>query len=166
MQRKLDFEKRSRSMVNGCMMYILLRSSKKIYVMLWVWRKVDRSFQSLWCIPIFFYSGTKRSPHVRTAIMPPTKNPTAVATLMFPGSFSGEKTSVRKNLRSYDWVFFQKAMLERTLRIWTHLGRSVLATQTECEEYMMAGQRVLSDEPWCESRCVVILRNLNRLSVR
>ena len=47
-----------------------------------------------------FYSGTKRSPHVRTAIMLPTKNPIAVATLIFPGSFSGEKTSVRKNLEN------------------------------------------------------------------
>ena len=47
---------------------------------------------------VLFYSGTKRSPHVRTAIMPPMKRPTAVATLIFPGSFSGAKTSVRRNL--------------------------------------------------------------------
>ena len=100
-----------------------------------------------------FYSGTKRSPHVRTAIMPPTKNPIAVATLIFPGSFSGEKTSVRKNLEnkaSYNWVFFSKAKIGQTLRTWTRLGRSVLAAQGEGEEDMMAGQRVLSDEPWCK----------------
>lgn len=99
-----------------------------------------------------FYSGTKRSPHVRTAIMPPTKNPIAVATLIFPGSFSGEKTSVRKNLE-YKLVMtgcFFKAKIGQTLRTWTRLGRSVLAAQGEGEEDMMAGQRVLSDEPWCK----------------
>ena len=44
--------------------------------------------------------------------------------------------------------------------MWTHLGRSVLAAQTEGEEDMMVGQRVLSDEPWFESRCVVRLHNV------
>jgi hypothetical protein len=57
-------------------------------------------------ILLFFYSGTKRSPHVRTAIIAPIKNPTEVATLIFPGSFSGEKTSVRKNLREVMTVVF------------------------------------------------------------
>lgn len=36
--------------------------------------------------------------------------------------------------------------------MWTHLGRSVLAAQTEGEEDMMVGQKVLNDEPWFESR--------------
>ena len=34
----------------------------------------------------------------------------------------------------------------------THLGRSVLAAQSEDEEDMTVGQKVLSDEPWCYSR--------------
>jgi hypothetical protein len=87
--------------------------------------------------------------------MPPIKNPTAVATLIFPGSFSGEKTSVRKNLEKKKEVMarcFQNVMLERTLRMGTHLGREVFAAQTEGEEDMLVGQKVLSDEPWFESR--------------
>ena len=44
--------------------------------------------------------------------------------------------------------------------MWTHLGRSVLSAQTAGEEDMMVGQKVLSDEPWFGSRCVVELHNL------
>ena len=75
----------------------------------------------------FFYSGsagTKRSPHVRTAITPPTKNPTAVATLIFPGSFSGEKTSVRKNLEKKKGLTgcFQEVMYRTDLENVDSLG--------------------------------------------
>lgn len=110
--------------------------------------------------PIFFFysDGTKRSPHVRIAIIAPTKNPTEVTTLIFPGSFSGEKTSVRKNLekerkkKERDWTFFERARLRQTLRMWTHLGRAEFVARTEGEEGMMVVLEVLSDEPWFESR--------------
>ena len=81
-----------------------------------------------------------------------------MTTLIFPGSFSGEKTSVRKNLekerkkKERDWVFFEKAMLRQTLRMWTHLGRAEFVARTEGEEGMMVVLEVLSDEPWFESR--------------
>jgi len=45
------------------------------------------------------YAGTSKSPHVLNTTIPAAKTPTAEAMLMFPGSFSGAKTSVRKNLQ-------------------------------------------------------------------
>ena len=40
---------------------------------------------------------------MRTAMMPPTKRAMPVARLMFPGIFSGAKTSVRRNLGVELW---------------------------------------------------------------
>lgn len=75
--------------------YILLKSKEG---QVWVYEVKDVHLGGAIDNHFECYSGTKRSPHVRTAIIPPTKKPTAVATLIFPGNFSGEKTSVRKNL--------------------------------------------------------------------
>lgn len=38
------------------------------------------------------------------------------------------------------------------MRMWTHLGRAVLAAQVEGEEDMMVGQKALRDEPWFETK--------------
>jgi hypothetical protein len=48
-----------------------------------------------------FHAGIIISPHVRTATIPPMNIPMPVNKLIFPGSFSGAKTSVRMNLLQF-----------------------------------------------------------------
>ena len=52
------------------------------------------------------------SPQFLNATMPPTKRPNAEAILIFPESFSGAKTSVRRNLGG-GLLAFEQARRER-----------------------------------------------------
>jgi len=91
------------------------------------------------------------------AIIPPTKSPTADAILIFPGSFSGAKISVRRNLKKEvtDENFSINDEKGHTLRTWTRLDREVLSGRDENVIDMQAELKVLHDEPlFCVTRTV------------